>query len=84
LDTGVKTLLLLRFCGLDAGFVRHVFTLSNTAWIPIGVLTWVGCLVLEDLDEAVEDHGDQRAEEGANPVDPMVAVEGAEDRVGAE
>lgn len=50
--------------------VRH-------AALVLLVLARVGRLVLEGLDEAVEAGGDGGTEEGAEPVDPVVALKGA-------
>lgn len=41
-----------------------------------GVLVWIGVLVFQDLNEFVETCGDDRAEHGAGPVDPVVGDEG--------
>ena len=40
-----------------------------------GVLPWVRGLVLEHLDEFVETGCEERAEDGPDPVDPVVGVE---------
>lgn len=41
----------------------------------VHVLVWVGGLVFEDFDEFVESCGDDGAEHGAEPVDPVVVLE---------
>ena len=50
----------------------------------VEVLAGVRGLVFEKLDEAVEADGEEGAERGAQPVDPVVAREGSEDDGGAE
>lgn len=42
-------------------------------------LSWVGSLVLQDLDELVEASCDDRAEKRSDPVDPMVMLEAMDD-----
>jgi hypothetical protein len=47
----------------------------------IAICTWIGCLVLESLDQLVEGNCENGAEQRSNPVDPVISVESAEDNV---
>jgi len=49
-----------------------------------GVLAGVRLLVVEEFDKVEVTRGDESAEEGADPVDPVVGVEVAADDGGAE
>jgi hypothetical protein len=50
----------------------------------VAVLAGVGGLVFEDLDELVEAGSNNGAENGSDPVDPVVAGEGVVDNCWAE
>jgi hypothetical protein len=47
----------------------------------IAICTWIGCLVLESLDQLVEGNCENGTEQRSNPVDPVISVESAEDNV---
>jgi len=71
---------------------RHVRTcgcsvlvkLEHLCLTLIEVLPGVGRLVFERFDKAVEADGDEGAQGGAEPVDPVVVGEDVEDDAGAE
>ena len=46
--------------------------------------TGICCLVLENLDEAVEKHRKYRAESWSSPVDPVVAVKSPQHNIWTE
>jgi len=47
-------------------------------------LAWIGGFVFQDFDEAVETYSEEGAEDGAEPVDPVVVWERVEGDAGAE
>ncbi|KAI3492889.1 hypothetical protein L1887_42493 [Cichorium endivia] len=59
------------------GVLEHLLAL-------VGILTDVGRLVLEVLEQLVESGGDNGGRVGCDPVDPVVALEGAQHHIGAE
>ena len=63
----------------DIGSREVLLGVKDLGFSVVEVLTWVCSLVFECLDELVETAGEERAKDWANPVDPVVAVEGAED-----
>ena len=48
------------------------------------VLAWIGRLPVQDLEKVEEPRGEEGAERGTEPVDPVVAGEGVVDDVRAE
>lgn len=48
------------------------------------VLTRISLLIMEELDEVIVARSDKCAEEGADPVDPVVALEGGGGDAGRE
>lgn len=50
----------------------------------VGILTRIGDLVLEHLDEFVEQHRREGTAAGTDPVDPVFLVEGVGDDAGAQ
>lgn len=57
---------------------------EGSGFLVVEILAGVGGLVFDGFDEFVEAGCDQRAEDGADPVDPVVAVEGVQRDAGAE
>lgn len=69
-------------------FLRSLPNLFNLLFdllvLVVVILTGVRDLVLEDLDELVEDNGNDGADCGAHPIDPVFRVEDASYDAGAE
>ena len=78
--------LVLDGCAADgrAGHAAGGVLLHYFGFLLVEVLAWVGGLVFEAFDEAVEAGGEEGAEAGADPVDPVVAWEVVQDDAGAE
>lgn len=68
---------------VDAGGEEEVLPALDVGCVVV-VLARVGGFVFEDLDEFVEAGGDDGAEDGAKPVDPVVVVEAVVDDCWAE
>lgn len=58
--------------------------LEKIGFLLVKVLAWIHGLVVTELHELVEGHGEQAAEERPDPVDPVVVVEVPGDYVWAE
>jgi hypothetical protein len=52
--------------------------------LAVTISTRVSSIVLKCLDEAVEQDSEKGAEQWANPVDPVVAIESAENDIGTK
>lgn len=74
---------LVRVVLVDAGGEEEFLSALHVRG-AVAVLVGVGGFVLEDLDEFVETRCDDGAEDGAYPVDPVVAGEGVVDNCRAE
>lgn len=54
--------------------------MRQRAAVTVG--SWVGGLVLEELDETVEEESYESAQQWSQPVDPVVAIECVHDDIG--
>jgi hypothetical protein len=59
---------------IDTSSKQQVLLLLNLSSV-VHILTWVGCLVFEDLDEFVKAGRDDGSEDGPQPIDPVVRSE---------
>lgn len=50
----------------------------------IAISAWVGGLVLEELEQTVETHGEESTKKWTHPVDPVVAIEALRGNIGSE
>ena len=85
-DGGLLGELLRDFVGVvfvDAGGEEEVLSSLYIGGVVV-VLTRVGSLVFEDLNELVEAGSNNSTEDGSKPVDPVVAVERAVDNRGTK
>jgi len=68
---------------IDASGDQQVPSPLNVSRVVV-VLSGVGCLVFENLDELVEPGREDRTKDWPNPVDPVVGVESVVDDSGTE